>query len=84
MNAMFLFAFVTICSVCRKFLNMFEKLWRIKVSSIIRYNALINRMFAYSFRQLALEFAVVNKFAYRDQLICISSERGRLIDESLR
>ena len=78
------FAFVTICSVRRKFLNVFEKLWRIKVSSIIRCNAFINRMFAYSVRQLALEFAVVNKFAYRDHLICISSERGRSIDESLR
>ena len=78
------FAFVTICSVRRKIINMCEKLWRIKVSSIIRYNAFINRMFAYSVRQLALEFAAVSKFAYRDQLICISSESGRSVDESLR
>ena len=50
----------------------------------MRFNAFINRMFAYSVRQLALEFAAVSKFAYRDQLICISSERWRSIDESLR
>ena len=50
----------------------------------MRFNAFINRMFAYSVRQLALEFAAVSKFAYHDQLICISSERGRSIDESLR
>ena len=46
----------------------------------MRFDAFINRMFA----QLALEFAAVSKFAYRDQLICISSERERSIDESLR
>ena len=50
----------------------------------VRFNAFINRMFAHSVRQLALEFAAVSKFAYRDQLICISSERRRSIDESLR
>ena len=52
----------------------------------MRFNAFINRMFAYSVRQLALEFAADSKFAYRDQLlvISISSERGRSIDESLR
>ena len=46
----------------------------------MRFNAFINRMFAYSVRKLALEFAAVSKFAYRGQLICISSERGRSID----
>ena len=49
----------------------------------MRFNAFINSMFAYNVRHLALEFAAVSKFAYRDQLICISSERGRSIDESL-
>ena len=83
------FAFVTICSIRRKILNMFEKLWRIKVLSIIqcvsmRFNAFINRMFVHSVRQLALEFAAVSKFAYRDKLICISRERGRSIDKSLQ
>ena len=78
------FAFVTICSVRRKILNMFEKLWRIKVSSIMRFNAFINRMCAYSVRKLALEFAAVSKFVYRGQLICISSERGRSIGQFLR
>ena len=50
----------------------------------MRFDAFISRMFAHSVRQLALEFAAVSKFAYRGQLICISSERERSIDESLR
>ena len=39
-------AFVTICSVRRKILNMFEKLWRIKVSFIIGDNAFLYVDFA--------------------------------------
>ena len=50
----------------------------------MHFDAFINRMFAHSVRKLALEFAAVSKFAYRDQIICISSERVRSIDESLR
>ena len=49
----------------------------------MRFNAFINRMFVYSVRKLALEFEAVSKFAYRGQLICISSERGRSIDDPL-
>ena len=56
---------------------MFEKLWRIKFLAM-RFNTFINRTFSYSVRQLALEIPAVSKFAYRDQLICISSEQERI------
>ena len=48
----------------------------------MRFNTFINRTCSYSVRQLALEIAAVGKFADRDQLIYISSERGRSKDES--
>ena len=44
----------------------------------MRFNTFINRTSSYSVRHLALEIAAVNKFAYRDQLICISSEQERI------
>ena len=69
------------CSVRRKILNMFEKLWRMKfrLSFVtMRFNTFFNRTSSYSVRQLALEIAAVSKFAYRVQLICISSEQERI------
>ena len=75
------FAFVTICSVLRKILNMFEKLWQIKVSSIIRYNAFQYVYQSYVFVERSspcVRNPSVSKFAYRDQLICISSEQERI------
>ena len=50
----------------------------------IRLNAFINSKSSYTVRQHTLEIAAVGKFAYRGQLICISSERLRSRDESLR
>ena len=44
----------------------------------MRFNTFINRTSSYSVRHLALEITAVSKFAYRDQLICISSEQERI------
>ena len=44
----------------------------------MRFNTFVNRTVSYSVRQLALEIAAVRKFAYRDQLICLSSKQERI------
>ena len=43
----------------------------------MRFNTFINRKSSYSACHLALEIAAISKFAYRDQLICISSKQER-------
>ena len=52
--------------------------------TVIRFDSLQYVDQSSSIRQHTLEIAAVNKFAYRDQLICISSEGWRSIDASLR
>ena len=74
----------TISVVRRKILSMFKNFWRINVRHSYSQRFASIRLSIVSLRQRTLEIAAVNKFAYRGQLICISSVRWRSRDASLR
>ena len=80
---LYLFVAVTFSVVRRKILSMFKNLWS-QLFVTTRLDTFINGKSSYSVRQQTLEIATVCKLAYRGQIICISSERWRSRDASLR
>ena len=74
----------TISVARRKILSMFKNFWRINVRHSYSQRFASIRLSIASLRQHTLEITAVNKFAYRGQLICISSEWWRSRDASLR